>query len=391
MATIITAALVASTSALYISPRLARTVVPPTSINIGRTIASGKYGSVVYAQQGGAQVVAKFAADEPRATEYLATEAEINRLLNIRAPLHSSLDVHQRSVAPYRGTCVKDGKRLLVWSKAGEGTLADYLSQPRKLARALGCRKPELPRVVLHRLLEALAHVHACGIAHRDIKPANVLVDPKSQSLRLIDFGSSVDCAGWISRRGMKKDKLPCSYLFMPAGWYRYDDCAGWYAYDVYAAALVWLVTAVPALAQNEAKGLYDLRMALKSHKHDAHAWRAAASGPPADGWSRAFGWEGDSAGGMTDRAWELLTSMIELDPTKRPQAAEALLGPYLNHDCVLDELPLPAAQPWTLEAFGPPKWLAADACPANYEEEGEWWGSRRLMGDKPANGEWGV
>ena len=104
MATIITAALVASTSALYISPRLARTVVPPTSINIGRTIASGKYGSVVYAQQGGAQVVAKFAADEPRATEYLATEAEINRLLNIRAPLHSSLDVHQRSVAsPIRG------------------------------------------------------------------------------------------------------------------------------------------------------------------------------------------------------------------------------------------------------------------------------------------------
>ena len=82
--------------------------------------------------------------------------------------------------------------------------------------------------------------------------------------MRLIDFGSSVDCAGWISRRGMKKDKLPCSYLFMPAGWYRYDDCAGWYAYDVYAAALVWLVTAVPALAQNEAKGLYDLRMALK-------------------------------------------------------------------------------------------------------------------------------
>ena len=39
-------------------------------------------------------------------------------------------------------------------------------------------------------IVEAVAHVHAQGMAHRDLKGANVLLAPESQSVKLADFGS---------------------------------------------------------------------------------------------------------------------------------------------------------------------------------------------------------
>jgi serine/threonine protein kinase len=39
-------------------------------------------------------------------------------------------------------------------------------------------------------LFSALSFLHSCQIAHRDIKPSNILVDPKTLSIVLIDFGT---------------------------------------------------------------------------------------------------------------------------------------------------------------------------------------------------------
>lgn len=38
-------------------------------------------------------------------------------------------------------------------------------------------------------LFSALSFLHSCQIAHRDVKPSNILVDPKTLSILLIDFG----------------------------------------------------------------------------------------------------------------------------------------------------------------------------------------------------------
>eukprot|EP00966_Prymnesium_polylepis_P227011 5252616-Prymnesium_polylepis.1 len=57
-----------------------------------------------------------------------------------RAPTHSSRGVHDETLAPYLGSCIKEGCRHLVWRAAGDGTLADYLDGTRRipeLARAL--------------------------------------------------------------------------------------------------------------------------------------------------------------------------------------------------------------------------------------------------------------
>ena len=44
-------------------------------------------------------------------------------------------------------------------------------------------------RQILHGLFDALAHIHSKGIIHRDIKPANILLDQRSSTPYLADFG----------------------------------------------------------------------------------------------------------------------------------------------------------------------------------------------------------
>jgi casein kinase II subunit alpha len=44
-------------------------------------------------------------------------------------------------------------------------------------------------RLYLRKMLEGLHYCHSNGIIHRDIKPQNVLIDRKSQILKIIDWG----------------------------------------------------------------------------------------------------------------------------------------------------------------------------------------------------------
>ena len=362
---------------------LALAVVSPRALSLGAPLATGNFGTVHWAQHGTHRCVAKCATpDDERAAEYLGVEDRVNTILAERALAHSSAEAHDKYVAPYLGACVKDGCRYLVWHVAGERPLLSYLQQPggghAELALALRCEVEAVPQRVLHDLLSALAHVHACGIVHRDVKPENVLVDAHAGTLRLIDFGSACDLAGWLTQPGNRPDRVPCSVLYMPPE-QRVQIARGPYAYDVYSAALVWLSTAVPSIAASE-EALYSLRMELKRHRHDAHAWRAASAAPPAEAWRATFGWRADgtaaddhdaasdeTTASRNDRAahaWSLLASMLELEPASRPSAAEALVGPYLNDDCSTGAVAMPAARPWTLEALvGGARQAEADEC----------------------------
>lgn len=46
-------------------------------------------------------------------------------------------------------------------------------------------------RPQMEQLLHALQHIHAKGIAHLDLKPENVLLDHRTNSVKLIDFGTA--------------------------------------------------------------------------------------------------------------------------------------------------------------------------------------------------------
>lgn len=43
----------------------------------------------------------------------------------------------------------------------------------------------------VHQVCRALGQIHAAGICHRDIKPQNLLLNPETQQVKLIDFGSA--------------------------------------------------------------------------------------------------------------------------------------------------------------------------------------------------------
>jgi serine/threonine protein kinase len=405
--------------------------INPRSLVLGDFIASGRYGTVCWALVDGVTCVAKRAASSEemaqftspdqlrraakRSVEYLETEGEVQRLIMERTAQYSSCEIHEQTLAPFLGSCVKEGRRYLVWRACGTNTLDDYLvddgrSLP-ELALSLGCSEAALPRRVLHDVLRCLAHVHSCGIAHRDVKPPNLLVDADAQTLRLIDFGSAADCAGWLDheRRGLRADRISASMLFTPTskeGRPRsFDDRAGWYQFDIYAAALVWLCVAVPKLA-DEYKGLHELRAALEAHGHDANDWRSACDEgrsaqqderlpperlqeecavPMTESFEKVFGWHAPrpeqianrapnvAAGGAhasdSALAWELLTGMLNSDGTKRPSAAEALIGRYLNEDCMQEELSMPPPEPWTIEGLlgalgaGTTRRAVADEC----------------------------
>lgn len=141
--------------------------------------------------------------------------------------------------------------------------------------------------------------------------------------------------------------------------------------------------------------------MGLQSHQHNPDEWREACSGsgadegpgcqvPDANGFHETFGWRSAKSsvssaqprllrrmwswlasrarhvgrsrrmGSLAPRgtvheqeqAWQLLTQLMATDPERRPSAAEALLGSYLNSDCSEIEVPVSAPEAWTLEGL---------------------------------------
>mmetsp|Transcript_142162 Transcript_142162/g.250773 ORF Transcript_142162/g.250773 Transcript_142162/m.250773 type:complete len:478 (-) Transcript_142162:423-1856(-) len=354
----------------------------PNILSLNPTaFSNGSMGSVFWAQYGASLCVAKQAAPTQRAEEFLAVEGNINRLLQERGQDNTHL-------APFLGQMAMGGSDYLLWHACGRWTLDMYLGNAatghKLLARALACRESEVPMRVLRDVLTALAHIHTCGIVHRDIKPANLLIDEENHCVRLIDFGSSCDVAGWFVRSGLRPNRVPCSPLYC-APEMRLDE-RNPYAYDVYSAALIWMALAEPQIGCDE-NALYDLRIELRDHDHNPGAWRRNADASPGPGWEATFGWPGQEAVagnedevdeadlGAEQHAWRLLTSMLDFDPAQRPTAAAALLGPYLNADCSAEEVPLPALEPWSLEALlnigSPSRKLEAEQCtiPDSYLE----------------------
>ena len=292
--------------------------------------------------------------------------AQINHKLCTSAPGSPHL-------APFLGVSKIGWRNFLVWEHLpGTQTLGWHLSAARDgaalpaLAEALGVGERELPRKLLSELLSALALVHKSGVVHRDIKPENLLVDGRTHSIRLIDFGSAAEVGD------LNNGSPICgSEAYAPPEGV-VDAAAPCGTFDVFGAALVWIRCFVPACRSRAALSAF--RDAVHDERDSVQGWLATALDNGGGG-----GGEDDLAaewrrlGLFTDGeegrlAWRLLRWMLEPDPRNRATAAEALGGAYLG-GCVggaAEECALASDE----ESRGLPFWESTDA---GASDDGAW------------------
>jgi serine/threonine-protein kinase len=55
---------------------------------------------------------------------------------------------------------------------------------------------------LIRQIAEAVAYVHKAGFIHRDLCPRNVMIEPRSGSLKLIDFGLTVPATPEFMKEG---------------------------------------------------------------------------------------------------------------------------------------------------------------------------------------------
>ena len=86
--------------------------------------------------------------------------------------------------------CIESDRAVLVLELFEGVELLGYVSNQPNSSPAGWLDEAEA-RPIVRTLLEALAHMHACGVAHLDLKPQNVLIHPPSGNLKLIDYGTA--------------------------------------------------------------------------------------------------------------------------------------------------------------------------------------------------------
>ena len=79
-----------------------------------------------------------------------------------------------------------DGLYYLALEWADGEPLADFLHREGALA-------PADAVALVRQLADALAAAHAAGIIHRDLKPENIMYDPRTRTVKLLDFGIARD------------------------------------------------------------------------------------------------------------------------------------------------------------------------------------------------------
>ena len=62
--------------------------------------------------------------------------------------------------------------------------LYDFISKKKTTNELYSC-------LLFQQLINAIEYIHKIGIAHRDIKPENILINEKTNNIKLVDFGLS--------------------------------------------------------------------------------------------------------------------------------------------------------------------------------------------------------
>ena len=90
----------------------------------------------------------------------------------------------------------KVGKNEKIETEIYLNCVTDYIPQTLSRIQNINYKEkkqldPFLAKLYAYQMLLSIKYIHSMGITHRDIKPQNFLVDPKTNLVKLCDFGSA--------------------------------------------------------------------------------------------------------------------------------------------------------------------------------------------------------
>jgi len=150
-------------------------VIPNGSLQIGKVIGEGAFGSVNVGNLYGQLVAIKrFKISDDNKKEDIMNEVRVMRTL--RHP----------NIVEYLGVAVIKRELCIVSEFMEGGTLDDYVQTHTKEKKMVRMKKV---LKFLKDISRGLSWLHHRGIIHRDLKPTNILLDEDKRKCKIADFG----------------------------------------------------------------------------------------------------------------------------------------------------------------------------------------------------------
>ncbi len=146
-----------------------------------RRLDGGAYGTVYQVEKAGAFFALKLARHREQSRDKRNTDEraqrELSCLLSLRHPHIARVWGHGRWPHP------TEGYFYLVMDHVEGFTLEGWMEHTRATAHELV--------VLLDKVFEAVAYMHARGIFHRDLKPSNIMVSASTNEPVVVDYGAA--------------------------------------------------------------------------------------------------------------------------------------------------------------------------------------------------------
>ena len=153
---------------------------------------------------------------------------------------------------------------------------------------------PELTRSLFRQLVETVIECHSAGVVHRDIKPENILIDVRTNTIKLIDFG----CACYFKEF---QSNLKGTPEYQPPELFRDGRC------------------------RNVSSTIWSLGVTLYVLCADRFPYDDIWELEKLDAEDITF------PEGVPMQCQDLIRSILKFDPNERPSLEEVLLHPYLR------------------------------------------------------------